>query len=129
MPLHRENGQRQEQVQVKAGIDLFTLTVSRPQEISSKQPVSVLRDSNLPKKPVNLTKIVPSYDLIFSQKYHDPRFDRAMGSFNEDLFQKSFEFVKDLQHKEIKELEIAVRNEKDFGRKESLQKTLQRIVP
>jgi len=51
-----------------------------------------------------------------------------MGSFNEDLFQKSFEFVKDIQKTETKNLEQAIQKEKDPYRKDLLQLTLQRIV-
>lgn len=51
-----------------------------------------------------------------------------MGSFNDDLFKKSFEFVQDLQQKERKELDKAVEKEKDPRRKASMQLMSQRLV-
>lgn len=51
-----------------------------------------------------------------------------MGNFNEDMFKNSFGFVKELQHKERREIEKAVESEKNEYKKESLKQMLQRMV-
>jgi ribosomal RNA-processing protein 36 len=60
-----------------------------PMEVSSKHPVSVIRQP-------------PCLEAIPKMKHHDPRFDRAMGHYNPDMFQKSYSFIDDLQSKELK---------------------------
>lgn len=51
-----------------------------------------------------------------------------MGSYNEDLFKKSFDFIKDIQVKERKSLEAAIDKEKNPYRKDSLKLMSQRLV-
>lgn len=51
-----------------------------------------------------------------------------MGSFNEDMFKNSFGFVKELQHKERREIEKAVETETNEYKKESIKQMLQRMV-
>ncbi len=58
----------------------------------------------------------------------DPRFDRTFGSFNKDLFEKSFGFLADMQKDELQQLRLSLRKERHPGRREGLQRTLQRLV-
>jgi ribosomal RNA-processing protein 36 len=57
----------------------------------------------------------------------DPRFDRAFGHFNEDLFSKSYEFIGDLQKEERQNLQASLRSEKNPGRKFAMKQTLERL--
>lgn len=51
-----------------------------------------------------------------------------MGSYNEDLFKKSFDFIKGIQEKERKSLDTAIEKEKNPYRKDSLKLMQQRLV-
>lgn len=51
-----------------------------------------------------------------------------MGSFNEDLFKHSFDFLKDKQQREMKDLEKAMEKEKNPERLARLKLTHQRFV-
>ena len=82
----------------------------QPQEISSKQPVSVLRE------------IIPAE----KKRYHDPRFDRNFGNYNPDLFSKSYSFFQDLQANETNELEERLGKEKDPHARSQLKFILER---
>ena len=85
-----------------------------PSEQSSKQPVSVLRTVTLPEN----TK---------AKRYNDPRFDRSMGHFNPDLFKKSFNFIDDLQAKEMAMIRAQLRDRNlPESKREQLQALLQR---
>lgn len=83
-----------------------------PQEVSSKRPVSVLREVIAPVR----------------RRAIDPRFDRAFGNFNKDLFEKSFDFLADMQKDELQQLRHSLRKEQHPARREGLQRTLQRLV-
>ncbi|EPZ31188.1 Protein of unknown function DUF947 domain-containing protein [Rozella allomycis CSF55] len=78
-----------------------------PQEISCKRPVSVIRN-----------------DQSKKMKSYDPRFNRSHGSYNEDLFKKSYGFVNDLRRQEMKKLEDQVKKEKDPMVKEKAKELL-----
>ena len=58
----------------------------------------------------------------------DPRFDDRCGHLNQDLFSKSFEFLKDMNEREMKEMQKDMKNTKDPMKKERLQKKLKRAV-
>lgn len=85
---------------------------NQPQELSSKNPVSVLR------------QVVP----VTKRKYIDPRFDTSFGHLNEDLFKQSYSFIKDMRTSEKKELEKSLVKEKNTDRAEAIKKSLDRIV-
>jgi ribosomal RNA-processing protein 36 len=82
----------------------------QPQEISSKQPVSVLRE------------VIP----VEKKRFHDPRFDRNFGSYNSDLFSKSYTFLHQMQSEETKDLEAKLVKEKDPKIKSQLKFLLER---
>lgn len=93
----------------------------------SKKIVGKNRPQALPisRKPVPLVS-KPHSLLPSKPKPCDPRFDRAFGHYNEDLFKKSYEWVGDMQEKETQSLIKALKQEKDAYRKESIKRILDR---
>ena len=87
----------------------------QPQEVSSKQPCPVLR-------PLPSLSAAPT-----RRRTIDPRFDRAFGHYNPDLFQKSFTFLDDLQQQERATLARELAECKDSRRQEELKRLLARI--
>ena len=83
---------------------------SFPLEVSSKAPVSVLRQVF---EPIRLKSI-------------DPRFDRAFGTFHEDQFKEAYSFVKDIQKSERKTLENSMHTEKDPRKALAIKRALDR---
>jgi ribosomal RNA-processing protein 36 len=87
-----------------------------PTEISSsKQPVSVVR--TLP-----ILENTPKY------KARDPRFDRSMGSYNPDLFRKSYTFVDEMQRQELDGIRELLRRDKNMPahKRQDLERLLDR---
>ncbi|CAG8540719.1 3211_t:CDS:2 [Ambispora leptoticha] len=84
---------------------------SRPIEISSKKPVSRFR------------QVVE----IPSEKRRDPRFDNLSGKLNEDLFEKSYNFLDDYKKNEIKTIKEQIRRAKDPNTRDELQKLLTKM--
>jgi ribosomal RNA-processing protein 36 len=84
----------------------------RPMEISSKKAVSRFRT------------VVP----LQAEKRRDPRFDKLSGNFNQDLFEKSYGFIKEYNKSEIEMLRERIRKEKDADTQESLKKMLTKMV-
>jgi ribosomal RNA-processing protein 36 len=82
----------------------------QPQEVSSKQPVSVIRQVVEPLR----------------RRALDPRFDRSFGKFNSDLFKKSYTFLQDLSHNEMDELKTALKKERNGAKREQLKDVLRR---
>lgn len=84
---------------------------SQPVEMTSKKPVSKFRKvvSNL---------IAPS---------RDPRFDELSGTFNEDMFRKSYSFVDEQRGTELKAAMTEMKKTKDEDRREELIKLVQRM--
>lgn len=84
----------------------------RPQELRiAREPVPVLRENAA---------------LERRARARDPRFDRAYGHFNSDLYGKSYAFLADLQSAEAKELREALSKERDPRRADSIRKVLDR---
>jgi len=81
-----------------------------PQEVSSKQPVSVLRQVVAPSRA----------------KAIDPRFDRAFGDYHEDQFKAAYNFVGDMKQQEMNMMEKALTEERNPYRAEALKKSLDR---
>lgn len=86
------------------------MSKKKPQEVSSKQPVSVIRQSVAPIRP----------------KAIDPRFDRSFGNFNPEMFKAAYSFVKPIQEKEKQVLEESLKKERDPERKAHIQRVLDR---
>jgi len=80
---------------------------SEPAEMSSKIPVSRFR-----------MVVPPEYKL----KARDPRFQDTCGHFNEDLFEKSYNFIDDIGREEHRKTIETLRKEKDPEQYASIQK-------
>lgn len=88
----------------------LVIMTSKPNEVSSKKPVSVLRQTFAPIRP----------------KPVDPRFNRAFGEFNEESFKHSYGFIKEIQERERATLQNALKTEKDPHKREHIQRVLDR---
>lgn len=85
---------------------------NRPTEVSSKRPVSVFRE------------VIPN----LKKKAIDPRFDRSFGSFNEDLYGKSYKFLGEIQEGETEMLKNSLSRERgETVRKQNLKRALDRV--
>ncbi|KAF0475970.1 DUF947-domain-containing protein [Gigaspora margarita] len=85
----------------------------RPMEISSKKPVGRFRQ----------IIEIPSH----IRKRRDPRFDDLSGKFNEDLFEKSYNFLNEYKRSEIEEIKKSINKEKDPEEKQKLQQLLNKL--
>ncbi|GAB6021756.1 rRNA bioproteinsis protein rrp36 [Chamberlinius hualienensis] len=85
---------------------------NRPREESSKKRVS---------------DIQPVFN-IKPKVFRDPRFDDLSGEFNEETFNKSYEFLKDLRYKEKKIIEQKMKEEIDLEEKTKLKSLHQSMV-
>ncbi|CAG8571092.1 27708_t:CDS:2 [Gigaspora margarita] len=85
----------------------------RPMEISSKKPVGRFRQ----------IIEIPSH----IRKRRDPRFDDLSGKFNEDLFEKSYDFLNEYKRSEIEEIKKSINKEKDPEEKQKLQQLLNKL--
>ncbi|KAF9970531.1 rRNA biogenesis protein rrp36 [Actinomortierella ambigua] len=85
---------------------------NRPMEVTSKKPVGRFR------------QVVE----VPAAKRRDPRFDSLSGKLNEDLFERSYGFLKDYQQDEMKKLRELIKKEKNQELKEKMQGELSRMV-
>ncbi|CAG8545537.1 16868_t:CDS:2, partial [Gigaspora rosea] len=81
----------------------------RPMEISSKKPVGRFRQ------------------IIEIPSHVYPRFDDLSGKFNEDLFEKSYNFLNEYKRSEIEEIKKSINKEKDPEEKQKLQQLLNKL--
>lgn len=79
-----------------------------PQELTAKKPVSRKREA----VPVPFVKA------------RDPRFDPALGTFNEAAFQKNYDFLEDYKESEAAALKDRLKKIKDAEEKERIKKKL-----
>ncbi|XP_038071511.1 ribosomal RNA processing protein 36 homolog [Patiria miniata] len=84
---------------------------NRPQEVSSKVPVSRFR------------KAVPVKQTV----RRDPRFDDLSGKFNEQAFESSYSFLDGVYSREKREVKKELKKAKTEQRKVELQRLLQRM--
>nr|XP_006818700.1 PREDICTED: ribosomal RNA processing protein 36 homolog isoform X2 [Saccoglossus kowalevskii] len=84
---------------------------NRPREMSSKIPVSRYRE------------IIP----VKKQVQRDPRFDDLSGQYKEEVFNKRYDFLKDIKMGEKKLVEKKLRKTKSTTRKEELKALMQRM--
>lgn len=71
-----------------------------------------------------LREVIP----VSKKRAVDPRFDRAFGHFNEDLFSKSYGFLGEMQREERQKLQTSLKGEADPSRRETIKRTLERMV-
>ncbi|KAI8367659.1 uncharacterized protein BYT42DRAFT_134316 [Radiomyces spectabilis] len=60
-------------------------------------------------------------------KRRDPRFDKLSGHLNQELFEKSYEFLNDYRQSEIAMLKESIRKEKDPEEREKMQLVLTKM--
>jgi len=58
----------------------------------------------------------------------DPRFDERAGSFNEDLFKKSYTFIGDMKKSEKLQVQKELKKTKKAEKKKKLEVLLQKMV-
>lgn len=83
-----------------------------PTEMTSKKPVSRKRE------------IVP----LPAVKARDPRFDPAMGDFEEGRFKKNYAFLSDYRNSELEDLKVQFKKEKDEDRRADLKHKIKSMV-
>ena len=89
-----------------------------PKEISSKIPASRF-------KPIKFYKQgedPESGKFIKKFKPRDPRFESFSGTFNKDLFEKSYSFVDEIRTKELEDIKEALNNPDYENSKEELKR-------
>lgn len=84
---------------------------SEPEEMSSKKQKG---------KPRNVVENV-------KRRHRDPRFDNLSGTFNDDMFQKSYSFVDEMKKDELKMVKKQFKKARNKEEKSSLHKLLQRM--
>ena len=62
------------------------------------------------------------------REIRDPRFESLCGTFNEDLYRKSYKFIEDQQEGEIKLLKNMMKKEKDEAQKRHIQADMTRLM-
>ncbi|KAI9266939.1 hypothetical protein BY458DRAFT_210433 [Sporodiniella umbellata] len=80
----------------------------RPMEMSSKKAVGRLR----------------TVVSLQSEKRRDPRFDKLSGNFNQDLYEKSYGFLKEYNKSEMEMLKKRIKKERDAETQENLKAML-----
>lgn len=58
----------------------------------------------------------------------DPRFDEKSGSFNEDLFKKSYDFISEMKKTEKLQVQKELKKTRKPERKKELEVLLQKLV-
>ena len=92
----------------------------RPVEMSSKQPVSVLRDSTL--------GLGDGSGIMKRNRTRDPRFDSLSGNYSERAFKKRFSFIFDEKiPEEQRNIKESLSKVKSSSKKARLEKKLQRL--
>lgn len=92
----------------------------RPVEMSSKRPVSVLRDSTL--------GLGDGSGIMRRKRTRDPRFDSVSGRYSEKAFKKRFSFIFDEKiPEEQRDIKDSLSKIKSSSRKEKLQRKLQKL--
>lgn len=84
---------------------------NRPREVTSKKQVSRFRDVVSVKK----------------QTVRDPRFDDLSGDFQDEIFQKNYQFLADIKERERKELEKTLKRTKDPEKQLKIQRYLYKM--
>ncbi|KAG2212337.1 hypothetical protein INT47_001697 [Mucor saturninus] len=83
-----------------------------PMEVSSKRAVGRFRDVvQLP-----------------AEKRRDPRFDKLSGQLNQDLFEKSYDFLNDYKKSEMEMLKESIKKEQDPDAQEHMKGLLMKMV-
>lgn len=88
---------------------------NRPQEMSSKKPVGGVREVFAVKKKTE------------EQLRRDPRFEEQSGHFSQNVFDKTYAFLKEKKLKELNDLKKMLKRTKDEDKRKELSYLLQRM--
>ena len=88
---------------------------NRPQEISSKKPINVVREVFVMKKKTE------------DQLRRDPRFEEQSGRFSQNVFDTTYSFLKEKKIKEMNDLKKLLKKTKDEDKRKELSDLLQRL--
>ncbi|ORX57598.1 DUF947-domain-containing protein [Hesseltinella vesiculosa] len=97
--------------QPKTKDDMKRASKHSPMEMSSKKAVSRLRN------------VVESTSV----KRRDPRFDKLSGKLNQDLFEKTYDFVNDYKKEEQEQLKKRLAKTKDLDQKAEIKAELTKM--
>ncbi|CAO3635168.1 unnamed protein product [Cunninghamella echinulata] len=89
--------------------DMKRSSKHRPMEISSKKKVSRFREV---------------VETASTKKRRDPRFDKLSGKLNQDLFEKSYGFIKDYKQSEKEQLQQRLAKTKNIEERDILKQEL-----
>ncbi|KAI8637139.1 hypothetical protein BD408DRAFT_425061 [Parasitella parasitica] len=92
--------------------DMKRESKNRPMEISSKRTVGRHR----------------GVVQLQAEKRRDPRFDRLSGQLNQDLFEKSYNFLNDYKKSEMEMLKESIKKEQDEEKQEHMKGLLIKMV-
>ncbi|XP_037963644.2 ribosomal RNA processing protein 36 homolog [Plutella xylostella] len=87
---------------------------NRPREMSSKKPVSMIRE-------------VPT-KIVHKKEVRDPRFDSLCGEFDKKQFSQDYSFLSDLRLNDIKSIRAELKQTDDPEREIKLRRLLQRLT-
>ncbi|GBP12824.1 Ribosomal RNA processing protein 36 homolog [Eumeta japonica] len=85
---------------------------NRPREVSSKKPVSMIRDVGTVSKKT---------------EFRDPRFDPLCGTFDKKEFQENYSFLSDQKKKDLKKVMKEMKETDDPERKLQCRRLIQRL--
>lgn len=92
----------------------------RPVEMSSKKPVSVLRDSTL--------GLGDGSGIMKKKRTRDPRFDSLSGNYSEKAFKKRFSFIFDEKiPEEQRDIKDSLSKVKSSSKKNKLERRLEKL--
>lgn len=96
----------------------------------AKNDLSVRRDKNAPMimRSNKQVPILRPNSFQSHSKFVDPRFSEATGKLDYSKFMKNYQFLDEMQEKEVNEIEKTLKKTKNQSIKQDLKKTLDRSV-
>ena len=95
----------------KKSSDIEQKKKSEPIEISSKH------------QDFKARKVVD----VHNRKIRDPRFDALSGNYNEEMFEKSYDFINDIKRQELEAVKKQLKKVKNREKKEQLKSLLRKM--
>ena len=96
---------------IRKSKDIKQKKKSEPIEISSKH------------RDFKARKVVD----VHSRKIRDPRFDDLSGNYNEEMFEKSYDFINDIKRQELEAVKKQLKKVKNKEKKEQLKGLLRKM--
>jgi len=121
-----------EALKEKMGIKLYNEAIfgkGSKRKLSKKKQMEVYkRDNKNRPREISARVHVPKTREVVHVKKHvrrDPRFDDACGELKQELWDKNYDFLKDIQKEEIKNLQKTVKQVKDDDQRTEIRKHIQ----